>query len=91
MTEHKLKTRCPWCGYQADRASNADQKEKDKPNDGDPSICIDCGEWGIFDHEAKNGLRKPTGQEFMEISMDETCRKLRWAWVEIDNARRKDL
>lgn len=71
-------TVCPWCGKRNNRVTAVEHKAK--PKSGDLTICIDCGEWAVFGF-VPGGLRKPTDAEFVEIGTDDTCQKVRRAWV----------
>jgi len=51
------------------------------PKPMDFSLCMDCGEWGIFDH--KLDLRKPTSDEYDYIASSDVLRKARQSWVEV--------
>lgn len=78
MTTHVFHSNCVWCGTRHDRATNADASEAGQPVDGDVTICFACGEWLVFE---RSYLRAPTPEEFIEIGLDEDCRRARRAWV----------
>lgn len=65
---------CPYCGAQHNRASGVGQ-----PSPGDASICIECTEVGVFDHQFS--IRKPTEAEAREIAEDEVIGTYRKALI----------
>ena len=75
-------SRCPWCGYEVDAATETFDDKHHHPKAGDVTICIECGEWAVFKKPLLM-LRKPTDKEFAYIAADFGCRKLRWAWMEM--------
>lgn len=77
---------CAWCGYKVDSATNITSGSK--PRKGDMTLCLKCGEWNVF--AAQWALRKPTAKEFMSIGANPGCRKLRWAWVELQKQLQKE-
>jgi hypothetical protein len=80
-----LDNTCPHCGYRTTKAS-LECGPVSSPTPGAVSLCLRCGEWSIFDQQLK--LRKPTDDEFMEIAEDEDLRRLRMAWVALDQERK---
>lgn len=54
------KASCPHCAYGYDRTTPADGVDT-PPTEGDASICIRCGDIGIF--TAALTIRKPTNEE----------------------------
>ena len=54
-----IQTSCPACGYRADRASRVGGTRYVPPNDGDVSICINCGAVSLFEDAAPGGLITP--------------------------------
>jgi hypothetical protein len=89
LTKHKMTppTRCPFCGSICDGASSLTGGTK-PPDKGSVTLCIDCGEWAVFD-DVPGGLRKPTDAEYDRIAVNEVCRKARFAWVLVDSRRKK--
>lgn len=81
MLVTKKKVKCWNCRRKHDLASSLFKDVT--PKNGDVSLCIRCGEWGIFDSNNPNGLRRPTEDEFMEIGESTECRRVREAWVKI--------
>jgi hypothetical protein len=77
-TKFRYYTLCPFCGAVHDGASNV--SSNDAPSDGDVTLCIDCGEWGIF-APVVGMLRKPTDAEYEFLGTDKDARKVREAWV----------
>lgn len=80
-----IKNECPYCLYETDAASSITGDNKPVP--GSVSICIDCGEAGIFD-ETLN-LRIMTEDDIEEIA-EETMSKVRLAKMMIKATRKKD-
>lgn len=68
---------CPHCGKVLDAATPADGVGA--PSPGDATLCIDCGEWCVFNDELK--LEKPSDDAYVEIGTDPECRKMRLAWL----------
>ena len=83
---------CWSCGKRFDRAS-LPRGDTVPPQQGDISLCMGCGEWGLFDKHWKGGLRQPTHDEYVEIVADEDCTNARAAWLrvkqETERERRK--
>jgi len=87
-----MKTRCWQCGKEHDRATGVDisgVKKNWRPKNGDVTLCISCGEWNVFDSKVEDRIRKPTPQEFFDIGLDPACRKVRWAWTQVRDEKRK--
>lgn len=55
---------CSACGAHLSAATGADND--DRPNEGDVSVCITCGNITIFDENLK--LRPATPEEYNEIA-----------------------
>jgi hypothetical protein len=55
------KNRCRRCGQNNNAATNTTNEEV-TPDEGDVSVCINCGEISMFTAEGK--LREPTPEEF---------------------------
>ncbi len=70
-------TACPHCGAELDRAAFVYGAAS--PNEGDLSLCAECGEWAAFGPALT--LRVPTDDEFMEIGENAECRRVRAAWL----------
>jgi len=52
MADHAMpRTLCPGCGADHDHATNAEGKVKAKPDIGDYTICLNCGEILCFDKD----------------------------------------
>ena len=49
--ETHLKNICPYCGYFSDRVAHP--TEDIKPNKGDISLCLKCGNISVFDDKFK--------------------------------------
>jgi hypothetical protein len=80
-------TKCPFCGYLADRVSIVEDKPQ-VPDDGDVGICIHCGEWMVYENRLEYGVRKPDDEEYEWLATDPVTTALRAAWVGMD-AKRK--
>lgn len=76
---------CPSCKHDLDRASNASNTERCRPEPGDVSVCFYCLEVLIFAEGL--GVRLPTPEELAEIQSSPS-----WATIEkIRSARRSQL
>lgn len=72
-------TACPYCAKPLDTTQAVHSDRGDiRPVGGDISLCIECGEWGIFDSNLT--LRKPTDEEQLEIGHDQNCVRVRYIW-----------
>ena len=81
MTDFDYKTTCPWCGRVNDMAGNI---ENDcRPKDGDVVMCIDCGQWAVFERKAKGRCRKPTKAEGYELAENPDVQGLKRAWARL--------
>jgi hypothetical protein len=87
MATHDHFVSCPHCAEELTCATNADD-EAAAPNNGDFTICIRCGEWGVFEEAAPGGLRKPSEGEYLEIGERPDLRQLRAAYIAMDEERR---
>lgn len=59
---------CPYCGYFFDMAA-AHDGGADQPSPGAISLCLNCGEAGIFTDDLST--RKMTDQEYDELPIDQ--------------------
>ena len=65
--------KCPYCGYELDTCSNPnDFESKQKPQEGDISICINCAKLLVFDKDLK---LQPCPEEKIN-SLDEDTLKI---------------
>jgi len=83
-----MNTICPFCQKWCTDAESFDDPTA-RPVDGDYSICIGCGEWGVFEGSAAGGLRKPTDAEYGEIVATPEMTRMRHAWVAMKRAERR--
>lgn len=83
---HEMKTVCPHCGYRHDAAAAVDDDERG-PEDGNLSLCFECGEWSVFED---GNLRKPTDAEYLDFGTLPSIQKIRRAWVDMDRRRRRE-
>jgi len=74
---------CAWCGHTVDRATS--KETDDPPGVGDLSLCLECGEWNVFDDGLH--LRVPTDEEFDEIGTSPKCMEARAKWTEFKRWR----
>lgn len=86
MKHFATPTTCAWCGHVNSHATAVNGE--DKPEPGNLSLCIECGEWSVFTETA---LRKPTDDEFVEIAADPDARRARAAWAQMDQTRRAEV
>jgi hypothetical protein len=77
--EFELKMTCPFCGAGHEVAGIA-EADGQHPKDGDASMCIKCGEVGIFAFDQEGNLRQPTIQELNDIADDPGIAKMKKAW-----------
>jgi hypothetical protein len=81
-------TICPHCSYKHDSVSLMDEKFA-MPNDGDVTICIECGHLSIFELLAKGGLREPTLKEYKVLMKDRRVVDMMAAWIATNQMRRR--
>jgi len=74
-----MATICPFCD-QHHECVTAARSDIDFPEDGDVTMCFNCGRWCIFDRDAHGGLRKPTKKEQRGFERDADLVKLVDAW-----------
>lgn len=76
--DQKRSFNCPFCSLSV--ANTLDRTGKETiPQPGTLALCVGCGEWFLFDADAKP--RKPTDQEYDLIASDKGCQDARAAWV----------
>lgn len=81
----QLRTKCPACGYVFDDQTAIGGDGPRQPTAGSISICIACGEPGIYvDDMLGLRIRQPTDEERAELDADETVRQVRAAWREVE-------
>jgi len=85
MTTLHHRTTCPFCGEHFDRIT-ATQDEV-HPEDGDASLCFECGEINIVDSSTDEGMRKPTKREQRILDGDKRIIELREAWRTVKTVR----
>lgn len=78
MSELEWNLACPHCGALHDRHTDATRASA-TPVDGDLSMCIDCGEFAVFDLGERR-LRAPTIDEANDIDSDPDMLLYRIAW-----------
>jgi len=76
----KHKTRCWGCGHENDTVSSVVEDKQERPENGNISFCIYCGEFSIFDDTYPDGMRKPNPQENWEIKTDKELERLWTSW-----------
>jgi hypothetical protein len=76
---------CPWCHEEMPNVSGMNTKER--PTEGAVSLCIQCGEWAVF--QGNGSLRKPTDDEFIEIGSNLECQMVRRAWVMVQEENKQ--
>jgi hypothetical protein len=79
MLRH-AETHCPFCRAIIDAVSEVNN-EPVTPDDGDISLCWNCGEWMVFTAAAPGGLRRPTHEEYEEITDEPRFGAIRRAWL----------
>lgn len=71
---------CPFCGSHLDRVGHI-VGDNLQPDNGDVTLCIRCGEVGVFDDTVLGGVREPTSRERRNIRRDPDVAKVREAWL----------
>ena len=79
-------TICPHCGTEH-TATSIVAPSYVRPQEGDATLCVRCGEWCVFDDRNGGGLRKPTRRELREMMRDSRCLALRECWDDIHATR----
>lgn len=80
-----MQSNCPHCGYKVTEAY-CPQDPKQRPKDGDMTMCINCGKFSAF----KDGsLRKLDTKEKMMLSLDQNAFMMWLAWTNIKEEREK--
>lgn len=69
---------CPHCGATHTHATR-------QPEPGDRTLCINCGEWCVFNEAG--GLRAPTLAEAEELAEDHELVVIRCAWLAMNRRR----
>ncbi|MDX0299593.1 hypothetical protein GOC49_13025 [Sinorhizobium meliloti] len=87
MLKVESHTVCPFCGARHELAQCVGKSKT--PNDGDLSLCMQCGEWCIFEKKAPGHIRRPTDVEYEQIAESPLAKAARTAWVRIDQKRRQ--
>ena len=81
VSTHDVPSQCPYCG----RVHQAATSEGVAPvRDGDASLCIGCGDIGMFDSRAPGGIRRTTAQEAARLATDPQCARFMLAWRMMD-------
>jgi hypothetical protein len=76
------KVKCPYCGYQFDSYDGINTAGYVPPDDGDYSVCIDCGEVGIFVwFSGRLNSRVMNDEEREDASLNGTLNTVRVAWL----------
>lgn len=74
-------TRCWNCGFENDRVTSANPREAlTEPRNGDITMCIECGEFAIFDSSFPDGVRKPNPAENFEMKRSKELAFVKAAW-----------
>lgn len=75
-------TQCPFCLTHHD-TTTMPFDVKQRPQEGDCTLCFRCGEWMFFSNKIKGGLRKPTWPEYQRLAVDEEAIRVRQAWLTV--------
>jgi hypothetical protein len=78
-------TACPYCGKVNDTHASYDDTTK-KPIHGDASLCIGCGNLGVFDAHNRN-IRQASTIELKEFMSDRDIAMVVAAWTLTRDAR----
>lgn len=76
---------CPYCHKANDTHDSLDDPGA-QPGDGDLSLCIGCGQFGVFDLRERC-LRLPNIGELGEIAFSPEAQHARRAWEAMNKAR----
>lgn len=80
-------TRCWLCGAVHTAASAIAEGSvigpEPVPSDGDSTLCVSCGSWGIFAANTIDGLREPTPAEARQIRRNKLCQLTAEAWLQV--------
>ena len=74
-----MDTVCPFCD-QHHEAATAARNLPEYPEDGDATLCFNCGALCIFDSDSDGGLRKPTKVEQRSLDSDCNVQEIITAW-----------
>ena len=77
MTTIEMDTVCPFCDQHNECATGP---FGGTPDDGDVTMCFNCGQLSVFDHNAAHGLRKPTKKERRSFERDKLIEQVLAAW-----------
>lgn len=76
---------CPFCGAIHQVATNLTGDTG--PENGDITMCIECGEWAFFSSLATGGLRKPISNEYVDIAASEKLQEAHRGWIQMKAER----
>jgi hypothetical protein len=76
--------RCPNCDHGNDLHTSIDAMPR-VPHDGDMSLCIACGWWGIFE---AGTIRSPDAVELLAINHNPDCQRAMRTWTILNGAMR---
>ena len=71
---------CPFCGTIHDAVTPVPTNERYYPDDGDVSLCWQCGKPAIIDHRIDGGTRRPTPTEQYRLDAEDELQKAIAAW-----------
>jgi hypothetical protein len=77
VTSFQHQITCPHCRIEQPLAAPARDDHGSGPQDGDVSLCFDCGQVAIFDSASPGGARLPTAQEDAQLDRDPGVQLLR--------------
>jgi len=77
---HDMEMTCPFCGKRNDAVTADPRSDKYYPDDGDASICFNCGKVSIFDSDRDGGSRKPTPDEQRQLDKSEELQRILALW-----------
>ena len=81
--------RCAWCGKLMTHHYAPGDQPQAAPEDGDSALCVGCGEFSIFDHEAPDGVRRPSPYEAGMMKNDPYIARMKMAWRKVALPPRK--
>lgn len=74
----EIDAKCPYCGYQFTHTSGFGKDYGEKVTPGSVTLCLDCGEFGVFGEGLS--IRKATQDELEEIMETREAQTLKTVW-----------
>lgn len=71
-------TRCPHCAARHGR--HVDLVTRTTHSNGDYSLCVHCGCWGVFDNHSPGGMRLPSLRERRWLEANPRAEQITTGW-----------